>query len=426
MVASADHKLADESSASEIDRASDGHAEIAVSVRNVFKIFGGDIDTALTMAREGAGKDEVQEATESVLALADVSFDANEGEIFVVMGLSGCGKSTLIRCINRLIDPTSGEIWLESRDVLAMDEDELREVRRSSIAMVFQHYGLLPHRTVLDNVGLGLELRGTAAEDRRDRALDAIETVGLSGWESSMVSECSGGMKQRVGLARALAQDTPVLLMDEPFSALDPLIRRELQDELAELQQKVKKTIIFITHDLDEAVRIGDRIAIMRDGKIVQMDDPTEVALNPADEFVREFTKEVRHHALVTAEVIMGDPTHIVRTSTSATRVIDELIDSDENYAMVVDDEFRYVGTALLQRIERFKPAPNVNISDTPLLFETGVASDAVLDDLVPLGLRAQRSIPVLDREGILVGEVSLDTLANAMESDKVADGATN
>ena len=392
--------------------------EPVVSVRNVYKLFGGEGETALDMARQGAGKEEIQEATDSVLALADVSFDAQEGEIFVVMGLSGCGKSTLIRCINRLIDPTDGEIWIESRDVLAMDEEELREVRRNSIAMVFQHYGLLPHRTVLDNVALGLELRGTASQDRKDRALDALETVGLAGWETSMVSECSGGMKQRVGLARALAQDSPVLLMDEPFSALDPLIRRELQDELAILQEKVKKTIIFITHDLDEAVRIGDRIAIMRDGKIVQMDIPTEVALNPADDFVREFTKEVRQHALVTAEVIMHEAEHIVRTSASASNVIDQLTESDENYAMVVDDDFRYVGTALLQRLRRAAVGEDATITEAPLLVEEGVAPHTVLDQLVPIGLRADHSIPVLNENGVLVGEVSLATLAQAMESD--------
>ena len=396
----------------------DEQVNAAVSVRNVYKLFGGDIDSAIAMAREGAGKEEVQEATESVLALADVSFDANEGEIFVVMGLSGCGKSTLIRCINRLIDPTDGEIWIDSRDVLAMDEEELRDVRRSSVAMVFQHYGLLPHRTVLDNVALGLELRGTASQDRKEQALDAIETVGLAGWESSMVSECSGGMKQRVGLARALAQDSPVLLMDEPFSALDPLIRRELQDELAVLQEKVKKTIIFITHDLDEAVRIGDRIAIMRDGKIVQMDVPTEVALNPADDFVREFTKEVRQHALVTAEVIMHEAEHIVQTTASASSVIEQLTDSDENYALVVDDDFRYVGTALLQRLRRATVDDDTAITDTPLLVEEGVAPHTVLDQLVPIGLRAGHSIPVLNEDGVLVGEVSLATLAQAMESD--------
>ena len=389
-----------------------------VSVRNVYKLFGGESETALEMARQGVGKDEIQESTGSVMALADVSFDATEGEIFVVMGLSGCGKSTLIRCINRLIDPTDGEIWIESRDVLAMDEEELREVRRSSVAMVFQHYGLLPHRTVLDNVALGLELRGTATQDRKERALDALDTVGLSGWESSMVSECSGGMKQRVGLARALAQDSPVLLMDEPFSALDPLIRHELQGELAVLQEKVKKTIIFITHDLDEAVRIGDRIAIMRDGKIVQVDVPTEVALNPADDFVREFTKEVRQHALVTAEVIMHEAEHIVRTTASASSVIEQLTESDENYAMVVDDDFRYVGTALLQRLRRAGVSQDASITETPLLVEEGVAPHTVLDQLVPIGLRADHSIPVLNENDVLVGEVSLTTLAQAMESD--------
>ena len=397
---------------------SDSGTDPVVSVRNVYKLFGGESETALEMARQGAGKDEIQEATGSVMALADVSFDATEGEIFVVMGLSGCGKSTLIRCINRLIDPTDGEIWIESRDVLAMDEEELREVRRSSVAMVFQHYGLLPHRTVLDNVALGLELRGTATQDRKERALDALETVGLSGWESSMVAECSGGMKQRVGLARALAQDSPVLLMDEPFSALDPLIRHELQGELAVLQEKVKKTIIFITHDLDEAVRIGDRIAIMRDGKIVQVDVPTEVALNPADDFVREFTKEVRQHALVTAEVIMHEAEHIVQTTESASSVIEQLTESDENYAMVVDDDFRYVGTALLQRLRRAAVGEDATITETPLLIEEGVAPHTVLDQLVPIGLRADHSIPVLNENGVLVGEVSLTTLAQAMESD--------
>lgn len=393
-------------------------SDAAVSVRGIYKLFGGDVDVGIEMAQDGASKDDIQEATGSVLALSDVSFDAAQGEIFVVMGLSGCGKSTLIRCINRLIEADRGEIWIESRDVLAMEDDELRDVRRSSVAMVFQHYGLLPHRTVLDNVALGLELRGAATQDRKELALDALETVGLSGWESNMVNECSGGMKQRVGLARALAQDSPVLLMDEPFSALDPLIRHELQGELAVLQEKVQKTIIFITHDLDEAVRIGDRIAIMRDGRIVQVDAPTEVALNPADEFVREFTKEVRQHALVTAEVIMHEAEHIVPTTASASSVIEKLTESDENYAMVVDDDARYVGTALLQRLRRAAVRDDATITDTPLLVEEGVAPHTVLDQMVPVGLRADHSIPVLNENGVLVGEVSLTTLAQAMESD--------
>ncbi len=397
-------------------------SEVAVSVRNVYKLFGGDEDSGLAMAREGATKSEVQEATESVMALSDVSFDAERGEIFVVMGLSGCGKSTLIRCINRLIDPTAGEIWVDDVNVTELEEEGMRDVRRSSLAMVFQHYGLLPHRRVIDNVALGLEMKGVGSDERRERAQEALETVGLGDWAASKPEELSGGMMQRVGLARALAHDTPVLLMDEPFSALDPLIRNELQDELVAMQEKLQKTIIFITHDLDEAVRIGDRIAIMRDGEIVQIGSPVDVVLHPADAYVREFTSNVRQNELMTAGVIMSDPKDVVHVSAIASRVIQKLIDTDENYAMVVDDNFRYVGTALLQRIEQWRSDPTTKIADTPLLVETSVSPDVVLDELVPLGLRAERSIPVMDGDGVLVGEVSLDALAGAMDAEDATD----
>ena len=246
----------------------DGHpqppsGETAVSVRHVYKIFGGNEEGALARAMTGTTKEAIQEQHDAVLALSDVTFDVKRGELFVVMGLSGCGKSTLVRCINRLIAPSAGEIWLGDREITAMDEEELRELRRSEVAMVFQHYGLLPHRSVLDNVAWGLEVNGVEKRRRYQRADEALTAVGLDGWGDRMTDQLSGGMKQRVGLARALAQDAPVLLMDEPFSALDPVIRRELQDELAKLQAELHKTIIFITHDLSEAVRIGDRIAIM-------------------------------------------------------------------------------------------------------------------------------------------------------------------
>ena len=399
----------------------DDQGEVAVSIRNVFKLFGGDLEAALELAGQGADKEQVQEETGSVMALNDVSLDAMQGEIFVVMGLSGCGKSTLIRCINRLIEPTSGEIWLGGQEITALDEESLREIRRHEMAMVFQHYGLLPHRTVIDNVGLGLELGGVVGSDRRARSEAALETVGLGGWGSSMPSELSGGMKQRVGLARALAHDSPVLLMDEPFSALDPLIRRELQDPLLVLQEQVNKTIVFITHDLDEAVRIGARIAIMREGSIAQLGTPIDVVLNPADSYVKDFTKEVRQHALVTAEVIMGDPIHLVHTSAKAAAVLESLIDSDQNYAMVVDESCRYVGTALLQRIERARPGPETTMLDVPLIVEDVVSPETVLDDLVPLGLRSEHSIPVLNDASVLVGEVSLETLAEAMQSTTVS-----
>ena len=266
----------------------------AVSVRNVYKLFGGDIEAGLAMAQGGASKDEIQEATESVLALSGVSFDAAEGEIFVVMGLSGCGKSTLIRCINRLIEADLGEIWIGDDEVRSIDDAGLLQMRRSKLAMVFQHFGLMPHRSVIDNVSWGLELSGVGRRARLERASEALEAVGLGGWERNTPDELSGGMKQRVGLARAFVMDAPVMLMDEPFSALDPVIRRDLQEELLQTQASMHKTIIFITHDLSEAANIGDRIAIMRDGAIIQSGTPTDVVLHPKNAFVRDFTKDVR------------------------------------------------------------------------------------------------------------------------------------
>ena len=318
-------------------------SETAVSVRNIYKVFGGNEDGALARARTGTTKDAIQEMHDSVLALADVTFDVKRGELFVVMGLSGCGKSTLVRCINRLIEPSSGEVWLGEREITGMDDEELRELRRSEVAMVFQHYGLLPHRSVLENVAWGLEVNGVDKRHRRERAEEALGAVGLKGWGDRMTDQLSGGMKQRVGLARALAQDAPVLLMDEPFSALDPVIRRELQDELAKLQSELHKTIIFITHDLDEAVRIGDRIAIMRDGAIVQMGEPSDVVLSPANDFVREFTRDVRLQSMVTAASVMREPTSTARTGQAASEVLATLEAEERIHALVVDEAGRYM-----------------------------------------------------------------------------------
>ncbi len=389
-----------------------------VSVRGLYKIFGEDTEAALTMAKSGASKQDVEQETGDVLAVADVSFDVKEGQIFVVMGLSGCGKSTLVRCLNLLVAPSEGEIWIGSHEVTSMDSDGLREARRSQVAMVFQHYGLMPHRTVLDNVAFGLELNGMDQEGRRLHALDAIRTVGLEGWEDRLTGELSGGMKQRVGLARALATDCPVLLMDEPFSALDPLIRRELQDQLMELQGAMHKTIIFITHDLSEAVRIGDSIAVMRDGRIVQIDEPAEVVLNPIDRFVRDFTREVRQHALMTAEMVMNPPDQVVRHDLMASEVIRNLIANQRSYARVVDEQGKYLGTALIERIEKVLIRGDLPISEAHLMIEDGARLDTVLDDLVPYGLRSERSVPVFDHDGVLLGQVLLEALAAAMESD--------
>ncbi|AXM96971.1 quaternary amine ABC transporter ATP-binding protein [Pseudomonas plecoglossicida] len=262
-----------------------------IEVKNVFKIFGDRADEALQMIRNQQGKEQVLAQTGCVVGVNDLSLSIGSGEIFVIMGLSGSGKSTLVRHFNRLIDPTSGQILVDGEDILQYDMEALREFRRRKISMVFQSFGLLPHRNVLDNVGYGLKVRGESKQLCAERAMQWIETVGLKGYEKKYPHQLSGGMRQRVGLARALAADTDIILMDEAFSALDPLIRAEMQDQLLELQKTLHKTIVFITHDLDEAVRIGNRIAILKDGRLIQVGTPQQILHNPADEYVDRFVQ---------------------------------------------------------------------------------------------------------------------------------------
>ncbi|MCP1105855.1 glycine betaine/L-proline ABC transporter ATP-binding protein [Serratia nevei] len=262
-----------------------------IEIQNVYKIFGHKTASALAMSQQGKTKQEVQAATDCVVGVHDLSMSIAAGEIFVIMGLSGSGKSTLVRHFNRLIDPTSGQILIDGEDILRYDEKQLEHFRRHKISMVFQSFGLLPHKTVLDNVGYGLKVRGEAKEVYQERARHWIDTVGLKGYEKSYPHQLSGGMRQRVGLARALATDTDIILLDEAFSALDPLIRAEMQDQLLALQKELHKTLVFITHDLDEAVRIGNRIAILKDGKLIQVGTPQEILNNPADEYVNRFVQ---------------------------------------------------------------------------------------------------------------------------------------
>lgn len=251
---------------------------------------------------------DLKEKTGCVVGVRDVSFDVAPGEVFVVMGLSGSGKSTLVRCLTRLIEPTAGGVVIDGQDVIAASNQELRELRRSYASMVFQHFGLLPHRQVIDNVGYGLEVRGISKKERRAKAAEIVDLVGLSGFERSYPDQLSGGMQQRVGLARALANDPSLLLFDEPFSALDPLIRRDMQNEVIRLHQELGKTMVFITHDLQEALKLGDRILIMRDGEIVQIGSPAEVVGAPADEYVRDFTSEVPRSHVLTLKWVMREP----------------------------------------------------------------------------------------------------------------------
>lgn len=278
---------------------------VKVQVKHLTKVFGKRSQAALKMVQEGRSKTEIVEKTGATVGVYDANFDVNEGEIFVIMGLSGSGKSTLIRLINRLIEPTSGDIYIDGKDIAKMDKDELREVRRRKMSMVFQNFGLFPHRTILENTEFGLEVRGVSKEERTALAEKALENSGLIAFKDQYPGQLSGGMQQRVGLARALANDPEILLMDEAFSALDPLIRREMQDELIDLQANVQKTIIFITHDLNEALRIGDRIALMKDGQIMQIGTGEEILTNPANDYVREFVEDVDRSKVLTASNIM-------------------------------------------------------------------------------------------------------------------------
>ncbi|WP_196259871.1 quaternary amine ABC transporter ATP-binding protein [Pelagibacterium limicola] len=282
-----------------------GNTDLAIAMRGVTKIFGPDPQSALALMRKGKSKDEVQAETGHVVGLDDVTLDVEKGQIFVVMGLSGSGKSTLIRHVNRLIDPTSGEIVVDGADVTQMSLDQLRTFRRTQIAMVFQKFGLLPHRSVLDNVAYGLEIRGIKKAERLEKAAHWIHVVGLSGYEKVRPRQLSGGQQQRVGLARALAMDTEILLMDEAFSALDPLIRSGMQDQLIELQSSLNKTILFITHDFDEALKIGNRIAVLKDGAVQQVGKPEEIVLHPANEHIEEFVRDVNKARAIHVRTIM-------------------------------------------------------------------------------------------------------------------------
>jgi len=330
----------------------------AIEVSGLWKVFGNKADQALDLAKQGVARDEVQSQTGALVAVNDASFSVRAGETFVVMGLSGSGKSTLVRCLTRLVSPTAGSIHMLGEDLLAMDSDALREFRRNRLAMVFQHFGLFPHRTVIDNVAFGLEVRGVAADERRSAATDLLATVGLDGWGDNYPQELSGGMQQRVGLARALAVDPDVLFFDEPFSALDPLIRRDMQDELIDLQARLKRTLVFITHDFTEALRLADRIAIMRDGEIVQIGTAVEIISNPANDYVRAFTQDAPKAKVLTAAHAMSPSSakveglHQVAQSTILEDIIPILLGNAEPVA-VHDDSGAVVGVVAREDVAK-------------------------------------------------------------------------
>lgn len=322
-----------------------------IECRHLWKLFGPDPDKVRPLLAQGVSKNDILTQTGHVVAVQDVSFAVRPGELFVVMGLSGSGKSTLVRCLSRLIEPTQGEIWVDGVDVMKMDAAALRQLRRHQMSMVFQRFGLFPHRRVLENVAYGLEVQGMEKAARLKKAQELLDLVGLAGWGHKYPHELSGGMQQRVGLARALAVDPHILLCDEPFSALDPLIRREMQDELIRLQKMMHKTIIFITHDFLEAVKLGDRIAIMKDGVFVQIGTPQEIVSQPADSYVREFTKDVPRVKVLTARDVMRPRTPFPPNGDSRTcrptltleSLIPLVMDHDE-LCLVLNDDALCIG----------------------------------------------------------------------------------
>ncbi len=315
-------------------------------VENLYKIFGPEPDEALRLLEQGLSKDEIFERTRTTVGVQNADFSIRDGEVFVVMGLSGSGKSTLVRLLNRLIEPTRGRVLLDGRDITAMNKKELIRMRRESMSMVFQSFALMPHKTVAENAAFGLDVGGMEKQEQREHALKALSTVGLEANADSYPDELSGGMKQRVGLARALATNASILLMDEAFSALDPLIRTEMQDELVRLQQTEAQTIVFISHDLDEAIRIGDRIAIMDGGAIVQIGTPQEIVTNPANEYVRSFFYGVDVSKVFNAGDIAEKKSVALfkRSETSVRDALSQMRDDDRHLAVVVDNDQHYSG----------------------------------------------------------------------------------
>jgi glycine betaine/proline transport system ATP-binding protein len=385
-----------------------------IELRGITKIFGRYPERVLARLDGGASREQLLAETGQTLALRNVTLTIEEGQIFVVMGLSGSGKSTLIRHINRLIDPTVGSVVIDGVDVTAMPIPELIRFRRDRLAMVFQHFALLPHRTVLANIAYGLELSGTPRAEREARARDWIEAVGLAGYERQYPSQLSGGMKQRVGLARALCVDHDILLMDEAFSALDPLIRSQMQDLLMALQARLNKTIVFITHDLDEALRLGDRIAILRDGEVVQVGAPAEILLHPADDYVRTFVKDVNRSRVLTVATVMQPPPLRLSNETLE-KALAEMQRAGSHYGyLVTGGGYRGVVTeAKLRSLEQGDGHP---VLAEAIEAAPAVAPTATLAEALPAALASEFPVPVVDAKGALKGVVSASALSEVLK----------
>lgn len=390
-----------------------------ISLKSVYKVFGERPDKALEMFKSGKSKAAVHQATGSTIGVSNASFDIYAGEIFVIMGLSGSGKSTLLRLLNRLIEPTSGAIEVDGRDITKMSRQDLISLRRREISMVFQSFALLPTRTVLANAAFGLEVAGLAEAERNKKAKDALEAVGLSGYENSYPDQLSGGMKQRVGLARALASEPAILLMDEAFSALDPLIRTEMQDELVRLQAEHSRTIVFVSHDLDEAMRIGDRICIMQDGEVIQVGTPDEIVTQPANDYVRSFFRNVDiSHVFKAGDVARKTQVTIIeRQGLTAAAALERMKSVDRDYAIILGRDKTFHGivsqSSLVEKVRAKDPDPyrSAFLKDIE-----PISSDEPLSNVFGRVAGSPWPVPVIDERKRYIGSISKSTLLETLD----------
>ena len=393
--------------------------EETLVVRNLYKVFGDRPEEAIALDREGLTKDEIFARTGMTVGVRDASFSVRKGEIFVVMGLSGSGKSTLVRMLNRLIEPSAGEILANGSDIARRSQDELIAFRRKHISMVFQSFALLPHLTVVQNAAFGMELSGVPVAQREARARAALSQVGLSAWGDSYPNELSGGMQQRVGLARALANDPDILLMDEAFSALDPLIRTEMQDELLVLQEEQKRTIVFISHDLDEAMRIGDRIAIMEGGRVVQVGTPDEILNNPADDYVKSFFRGVDVTNVISAgDLAVKEQVTMVEREGNVRSALQRIGKADRDFAYIIDRGRHFHGVVSAASLEAQLHRPEPNIHDAFLPGIEPIAADTKIGEIIGAVATAPCGLPVVDGKGRYMGVVSRALLLEALNRE--------
>lgn len=396
--------------------------ENSIEVHNLSLIFGSNKKQALRMLKKGRHKDYVKTKTNSIIAVNNANLTVTEGEIFVIMGLSGSGKSSLLRCFNMLNIPTEGSIKVNGKDITKMNKQELLDYRRTEIGMVFQHFGLMPHKTIIDNVAFGLEIQKIPEEKRMQKAQEMIDLVGLTGYEKSYPNELSGGMQQRVGIARSLATDSKILLMDEAFSALDPLIRSQMQDDLIDIQKKLKKTIIFITHDLDEALKIGDHIAIMKDGEIVQQGEPEQILLHPADDYVKEFIGNVDMGRAITASAIMKPFRERILLGKDGPAYANRMMSRFGFRFMAVEDKEKLFKGYIRQKDVKRLLEENDNDLKKIIIDMPHISPDTYVSELLPHFIEQQYPVPVVDENERVMGFVNHSDVVSMVVGPDVMD----